>query len=171
MRFLIPYYSFQYIIPCFCGRINDHPDDGGSKHLWNVCNLLPDYSEQQPRRLPPSSMEMRLKDFYKLVLDEGKWLAWRWLLPPAAVTASGQPVLRKSLHALHSTRHTKHGKHAARGPHAVLFHALCGSTREAKVTGTPPFSSYLRTISDVRFEGAQACVYTRQKLSDVSYRE
>jgi hypothetical protein len=27
----------------------DHrPDDGGSKHLWNVGKLLPDYTEQHP---------------------------------------------------------------------------------------------------------------------------
>jgi hypothetical protein len=27
-----------------------HPDDGGSKNLWNVGNLLPDYTAQQPKR-------------------------------------------------------------------------------------------------------------------------
>jgi hypothetical protein len=26
------------------------PDDGGSKHLWNVGQFLPDYAAQQPRR-------------------------------------------------------------------------------------------------------------------------
>jgi hypothetical protein len=26
------------------------PDDGGSKHLWNVGKLLPDYTSQVPRR-------------------------------------------------------------------------------------------------------------------------
>jgi hypothetical protein len=31
------------------------PDDGGSKHLQNVCKLLPDYKAQQPRRQPSSS--------------------------------------------------------------------------------------------------------------------
>jgi hypothetical protein len=30
------------------------PDDGGSKHLWNVSKLLPDYTAQQPRRQPSS---------------------------------------------------------------------------------------------------------------------
>jgi hypothetical protein len=30
----------------------DCPDDGGSKHLWNVSKLLPDYMEQQRRRQP-----------------------------------------------------------------------------------------------------------------------
>jgi hypothetical protein len=29
-------------------------DDGGSKHLWNVGKLLPDYTAQQPRRQPSS---------------------------------------------------------------------------------------------------------------------
>jgi hypothetical protein len=27
-------------------------DDEGSKHLWNVGKLLPDYTAQQPRRQP-----------------------------------------------------------------------------------------------------------------------
>jgi hypothetical protein len=30
------------------------PEDGGSKHLWNVGKLLPDYTAQQPRRQPSS---------------------------------------------------------------------------------------------------------------------
>jgi hypothetical protein len=29
------------------------PDDGGSKNLWNVGKLLPDYTALQPRRQPP----------------------------------------------------------------------------------------------------------------------
>jgi hypothetical protein len=29
-------------------------DDGGSKHLWNVGKILPDYMAQQPRRQPSS---------------------------------------------------------------------------------------------------------------------
>jgi hypothetical protein len=33
--------------------ITHHPDDGGSKNLWNVEKLLPDYT-QQPRRQPSS---------------------------------------------------------------------------------------------------------------------
>jgi hypothetical protein len=33
---------------------DDHPDDGGSKHLWNVSKLLPYYIAQQPRRQPSS---------------------------------------------------------------------------------------------------------------------
>jgi hypothetical protein len=28
----------------------NRPHDGGSKHLWNVCKLLPDYTARQPRR-------------------------------------------------------------------------------------------------------------------------
>jgi hypothetical protein len=31
------------------------PDDGGSKHLWNVGKLLPDYMAQHPRRQPSCS--------------------------------------------------------------------------------------------------------------------
>jgi hypothetical protein len=42
---------------CAC-YLHHGPDDGGSKHLWNVVKLLPDYTVQQPRRqqssyLPP----------------------------------------------------------------------------------------------------------------------
>jgi hypothetical protein len=29
---------------------DDRPDDGGSKHLWSVGKLLPDYTTQQHRR-------------------------------------------------------------------------------------------------------------------------
>jgi hypothetical protein len=31
-----------------------HPDDGGSKHLWNVGKHLPDYTAQQTKRQPSS---------------------------------------------------------------------------------------------------------------------
>jgi hypothetical protein len=30
--------------------IDDHPDDGGSKNLWNVSKLLPDYTAEHLRR-------------------------------------------------------------------------------------------------------------------------
>jgi hypothetical protein len=30
------------------------PDDGGSKHLWNIGKLLPDYTAQQPTKRPSS---------------------------------------------------------------------------------------------------------------------
>jgi hypothetical protein len=30
--------------------ISQGPDDGGSKHLWNVSQFLPDYTVQHPRR-------------------------------------------------------------------------------------------------------------------------
>jgi hypothetical protein len=32
------------------GEEDDRPDDGGSKHLWNVGKLTPDHTAQQPRR-------------------------------------------------------------------------------------------------------------------------
>jgi hypothetical protein len=36
-------------------RFRGHdPDDGGSKHLWNVDKLIPDYRALQPRRQPSS---------------------------------------------------------------------------------------------------------------------
>jgi hypothetical protein len=34
--------------------IHHHPDDGGSKNLWNVDQFLPDYTAQHPRRQPSS---------------------------------------------------------------------------------------------------------------------
>jgi hypothetical protein len=37
-----------------CTLLTRRPDDGGSKHLWNVGKLLPDYTAQQPRRQPSS---------------------------------------------------------------------------------------------------------------------
>jgi hypothetical protein len=37
-----------------CLLVDECPDDGGSKHLWNVGKLLPDYTAQQPRRQPSS---------------------------------------------------------------------------------------------------------------------
>jgi hypothetical protein len=36
-------------------RVCDHhPDDGVSKHLWNVSKFLPDFTAQEPRRQPSS---------------------------------------------------------------------------------------------------------------------
>jgi hypothetical protein len=37
-----------------CCLQHHHPDDGGSKDLWNVGKLLPDYKALQPRRQPSS---------------------------------------------------------------------------------------------------------------------
>jgi hypothetical protein len=37
------------------------PDDGGSKDLWNVGKLLPDYTALQPRRQPSSILHILLK--------------------------------------------------------------------------------------------------------------
>jgi hypothetical protein len=34
--------------------LHHRPDDGGSKELWNVGKLLPDYTTQQQRRQPSS---------------------------------------------------------------------------------------------------------------------
>jgi hypothetical protein len=36
------------------------PDDEGNKHLWNVGNLLPEYTALQPRRQRPSHKDMVL---------------------------------------------------------------------------------------------------------------
>jgi hypothetical protein len=39
---------FWDIAPSSAVQIDDHPDDGGRKHLWNVCQFLPDYTAQHP---------------------------------------------------------------------------------------------------------------------------
>jgi hypothetical protein len=44
----------MYTIPCIPVNIYHSPDDGGSKYLWNVGKLLPDYTALQPRRQPSS---------------------------------------------------------------------------------------------------------------------
>jgi hypothetical protein len=41
---------FPYLKPIPRARLIHCPDDGGSKHLWNVSKLLPDYTVQPPRR-------------------------------------------------------------------------------------------------------------------------
>jgi hypothetical protein len=41
--------------PCCLQHQGDRPDDGGSKDLWNVGKLLPDYTVLQPR-IKQSSM-------------------------------------------------------------------------------------------------------------------
>jgi hypothetical protein len=42
-------------LPGCCAVMSTHRhDEGGSKYLWNVGELLPDYTAQQPRRQPSS---------------------------------------------------------------------------------------------------------------------
>jgi hypothetical protein len=50
------------------------PDDGSSKHLWNVCQLLLDYTVQQPARqlslyLSPWEPEISLRLYGKSGLE------------------------------------------------------------------------------------------------------
>jgi hypothetical protein len=40
--------------PCCLHHQGKQPDDGGSKYLWNVGKLLPDYTAQEPRTQPSS---------------------------------------------------------------------------------------------------------------------
>jgi hypothetical protein len=35
-------------------KFTDDPDDGGSKRLWNIGKILPDYTAQQLGRQPSS---------------------------------------------------------------------------------------------------------------------
>jgi hypothetical protein len=35
--------------------VTHHPNDVGSKHLWNVCKRVPEYTAQKPWRQPSSS--------------------------------------------------------------------------------------------------------------------
>jgi hypothetical protein len=44
-----------YLGPFPNTRLTHRPDDGGSKDLWNVGTLLPDYTVLQPRRQPSSN--------------------------------------------------------------------------------------------------------------------
>jgi hypothetical protein len=41
---------FLYLKPFAHAGLTHRPDDGGSKDLWNVGKLLPDYTALQPRR-------------------------------------------------------------------------------------------------------------------------
>jgi hypothetical protein len=43
---------FPLLEPFPRARLTHRPDDGGSKDLWNVGELLPDYTALQPRRQP-----------------------------------------------------------------------------------------------------------------------
>jgi hypothetical protein len=53
------------VAPCRLVEVTHRPDDGGSKHLRNVCKLLLDYTAQQPRR---QSIEM---SFLRAVMEYG----------------------------------------------------------------------------------------------------
>jgi hypothetical protein len=48
---------FRIVAPC--SRQGDRPDDGGSKHLWNVGKLIPDYTAQQPTRQSSSTVGLK----------------------------------------------------------------------------------------------------------------
>jgi hypothetical protein len=49
---------FWVVAPCSLVEVyhGNHPYDGGSKYLWNVGKLLPDYMVLQPIRQPPSCL-------------------------------------------------------------------------------------------------------------------
>jgi hypothetical protein len=47
-------------------RAPHRPDDGGSKDLWNVGKLLPDYTALQPRRQPSKKITALLNRLHKL---------------------------------------------------------------------------------------------------------
>jgi hypothetical protein len=47
-----------------------HPQDGGSKHLWNVGQFLPDYTAQHPRR---QSSSQWLLTFISLTFSHYSW--------------------------------------------------------------------------------------------------
>jgi hypothetical protein len=75
---------FWDVAPC------DRPDDGGSKHFWNVGKLLPDYMAQHSRRqsssysLPwePEISSRRWEDNIKICLKEvglKMGAGWNWL--------------------------------------------------------------------------------------------
>jgi hypothetical protein len=47
---------------CLHHQRDDRPDDGGSKDLWNVGKLLPDYMVLQPRRQQSSFLNLLVKE-------------------------------------------------------------------------------------------------------------
>jgi hypothetical protein len=52
-------------------NISDRPDDGGSKDLWNVGKLLPDYTALQPRRQPSSLQKSLQADISRTLCFNG----------------------------------------------------------------------------------------------------
>jgi hypothetical protein len=72
---------FPYLKPCPHMRLTHRPDDGGSKDLWNVGKLLPDYMALQPGRQPslysplwePQSLQVN-KKFLLLMCISYKWI-------------------------------------------------------------------------------------------------
>jgi hypothetical protein len=68
--------SMKIAVFCACclhhqGDETRRPDDGGSKHLWNVGKLLPHYTAQQPRRQPSSTSRLSLKSTQLCVASSG----------------------------------------------------------------------------------------------------
>jgi hypothetical protein len=62
------------VYQCFRGACylrHQGNDDEGSKHLWNISKLLPDYMVQQPRRQSYSFLDerfLRLKRKHRFLL-------------------------------------------------------------------------------------------------------
>jgi hypothetical protein len=54
LHFMFSSYNFICISNLLTHSLTHCPDDGGSKDLWNVGKLLPDYTALQPRRQPSS---------------------------------------------------------------------------------------------------------------------
>jgi hypothetical protein len=57
------------------------PDDGDSKHLWNVGKLLPDYTSQRPRRQPSSNTAFQLekdRELWMEVKAANSYLQVKW---------------------------------------------------------------------------------------------
>jgi hypothetical protein len=69
--------------PCCLHHQGDHPDDGGSKDLWNVGKLLPDYTALQSRRQPssysPPWEPQILLRFFVVFLSPCRWMLGRFL--------------------------------------------------------------------------------------------
>jgi hypothetical protein len=69
---------FWVVVPC--------TDDAGSKHLWNVDNLLSDYTAQQPRRQQSKYERYFLTRYLDRNMESIKGLIYRrgnirWGLP------------------------------------------------------------------------------------------
>jgi hypothetical protein len=58
MKMTVFWYAAPWSLAETDRRFRDAPDDGGSKHLWNVSQFLRGYTAQYPRRLSLSSREV-----------------------------------------------------------------------------------------------------------------
>jgi hypothetical protein len=62
----------QSVVSCHA-EVTHHSGDGGSKYLWNISKLLPDYTALQPRRQPYSIL---ISPWTSLLMQLMKQKSW-----------------------------------------------------------------------------------------------